>query len=79
MIRSVFKAGAAALVTTALLCAPALADTAPRSAASNDVYRDWYWTHSACVAAGQGGIDRGHWETYTCSEGDWLWHLWTNR
>ncbi|WP_433380612.1 hypothetical protein [Streptosporangium sp. CA-115845] len=26
-----------------------------------------------------GGIDRGHWEHYTCSEGDWFWHLWTNR
>ncbi|GAA3430208.1 hypothetical protein ACWDTT_29085 [Streptosporangium sandarakinum] len=79
MIRSVFRAGAAALATTVLLCAPAPAGATPRSAAGNDVYRDWYWTHSACVAAGQGGIDRGHWETYTCSEGDWLWHLWTNR
>lgn len=43
------------------------------------MYRDWFTSHSKCVAAGQGGIDRGHWEHYTCSEGDWFWHLWTNR
>ncbi|MEW9532396.1 hypothetical protein [Microbispora sp. NPDC049125] len=47
--------------------------------AGDDVYRNWYTSHSNCVAAGQGGIDRGHWEHYTCSEGDWFWHLWTNR
>ncbi len=47
--------------------------------AGDDVYRDWFASHSSCVAAGQGGIDRGHWEHYTCSEGDWFWHLWTNR
>ncbi|MEN3535163.1 hypothetical protein AAH991_08635 [Microbispora sp. ZYX-F-249] len=47
--------------------------------AGDDVYRTWYTSHSKCVAAGQGGIDRGHWEHYTCSEGDWFWHLWTNR
>lgn len=52
---------------------------APRLPAGDDVYRTWYTSHSKCVAAGQGGIDRGHWEHYTCSEGDWFWHLWTNR
>ncbi|GAA0854594.1 hypothetical protein ACFQVD_10710 [Streptosporangium amethystogenes subsp. fukuiense] len=57
----------------------AQAGTAGRLPAGDDVYRDWFSSHSNCVAAGQGGIDRGHWEHYTCSEGDWFWHLWTNR
>jgi hypothetical protein len=57
----------------------AQAGTAGRLPVGDDVYRDWFSSHSNCVAAGQGGIDRGHWEHYTCSEGDWFWHLWTNR
>ncbi|WP_326639771.1 hypothetical protein OG884_34220 [Streptosporangium sp. NBC_01755] len=57
----------------------ARAGAVSRLPAGDDVYRDWFSSHSNCVAAGQGGIDRGHWEHYTCSEGDWFWHLWTNR
>ncbi|MEV4377402.1 hypothetical protein [Streptosporangium sp. NPDC049644] len=57
----------------------AQAGTVGRLPVGDDVYRDWFSSHSNCVAAGQGGIDRGHWEHYTCSEGDWFWHLWTNR
>lgn len=92
MIKPVLRAGTAALATAALLAAPT-ALSAPAHAATatattgtvsqvptgDHVYRDWYRTHSNCVTAGQGGIDRGHWDHYTCSEGDWLWHLWTNR
>lgn len=67
-----------------VLSAPAHAATSTvggtsRVPAGDDVYRDWYASHSNWVTAGQGGIDRGHWDHYTCSEGDRLWHLWTNR
>ncbi|MDP9862067.1 MULTISPECIES: hypothetical protein [Streptosporangium] len=87
MIKTALKAGAAALTAAALLAAPALSapvqaatvDATSQMPAGDDVYRDWYTSHSNCVTAGQGGIDRGHWDHYTCSEGDWLWHLWTNR
>ncbi len=85
MIKTALKAGAAALAAAALLASPALLPTSAHAAvvsrmpAGDDVYRDWYTSHSNCVTAGQGGIDRGHWDHYTCSEGDWLWHLWTNR
>ncbi len=88
-------AGTAAMVLAAgTVCLPATAATLPaqppqgvvapqngaaQRPAGDDVYRTWYTSHSKCVAAGQGGIDRGHWEHYTCSEGDWFWHLWTNR
>lgn len=90
MIRTALRTGTAALAAAALLAAP-MALPAPANAAAvtsgaagrmpadDDVYRDWYSSHSNCVTAGQGGIDRGHWDHYTCSEGDWLWHLWTNR
>ncbi len=84
LIRSLERAGIAALVTAALFAAPlVLAAPAAHAAAGrpagDDVYRTWFTSHSRCVAEGQGGIDRGHWEHYTCSEGDWFWHLWTNR
>lgn len=90
MIKPALRAGTAALATAALLAAPAVlsapahaatatAGTVGQVPAGDNVYRDWYRTHSNCVTAGQGGIDRGHWDHYTCSEGDWLWHLWTNR
>ncbi|MGW4425145.1 hypothetical protein [Streptosporangium sp. NPDC004631] len=90
MIKPALRAGTAALATAALLAAPAAlsapahaaaatAGTVGQVPAGDNVYRDWYRTHSNCVTAGQGGIDRGHWDHYTCSEGDWLWHLWTNR
>ncbi|WP_433257753.1 hypothetical protein ACQPYK_21415 [Streptosporangium sp. CA-135522] len=87
MIKTVLKSGAAAFAAAALLATPVLSASAhaatvgatSRMPAGDDVYRDWYSSHSNCVTAGQGGIDRGHWEHYTCSEGDWLWHLWTNR
>ncbi|WP_067130926.1 hypothetical protein [Microtetraspora malaysiensis] len=87
MIKPVLKALPAALAavalfaTPAVLSAPAHAATAStgRLPAGDDVYRDWFTSHSNCVSAGQGGIDRGHWGHYTCSEGDWFWHLWTDR
>lgn len=83
----VLAVGAAALPATAatLPAQPppgvvAIRDSgAAQRPAGDDVYRTWYTSHANCVAAGQGGIDRGHWEHYTCSEGDWFWHLWTNR
>ncbi|WP_051752536.1 hypothetical protein [Streptosporangium amethystogenes] len=77
-----FAASAAAYGTgarTVAAQAGTQAGTVSRVPAGDDVYRDWFSSHSNCVAAGQGGIDRGHWEHYTCSEGDWFWHLWTNR
>ncbi|MEU8197759.1 hypothetical protein AB0C10_28670 [Microbispora amethystogenes] len=83
MIRSLERAGIAAFAAAlfaapAVLAAPAAHAAAVRPA-GDDVYRTWFTSHARCVAEGQGGIDRGHWEHYTCSEGDWFWHLWTNR
>ncbi|MEU1735600.1 hypothetical protein [Streptosporangium sp. NPDC020145] len=75
---------AAVLSSACLLTAgPAHATVATEGTAvqalGDDVYRDWFTSHARCVTAGQGGIDRGHWGHYTCSEGDVFWHLWTDR
>ncbi|MFI9626510.1 hypothetical protein [Streptomyces sp. NPDC052042] len=52
-----------------------------RQATGHDVYRDWYASETNCKQAGIAGIERGHWDSYSCApgRGGLLWHLWSNR
>lgn len=85
MTRSMGVTAGVLLVALFSAAAPAVAavpvppDTAVTEHRGDDIYRDWFWSYAGCDNEGRGGIQRGHWDHYTCSEGDVFWHLWTNR
>ncbi|MFH8452915.1 hypothetical protein ACH4CD_27200 [Streptomyces fungicidicus] len=71
-------------VTAPAVAAPGAGSqvSAVQAADGLDVHRGKFMTLSGCQTAGQQGIDRGHWDSYQCAEGNmwpWTWNLWTNR
>ncbi|MFI1360922.1 hypothetical protein ACH4TV_46265 [Streptomyces sp. NPDC020898] len=55
--------------------------SAVQQAQGHDVYRGWYLNEGNCKTAGKAGVDRGHWDSFSCApgRGGFLWHLWSNR
>ncbi|MFJ3440986.1 hypothetical protein ACIPM2_07395 [Streptomyces sp. NPDC086081] len=79
---AVFGVGAAAPAVAAPAVAAQSAPSLKQPLADgHDVYRGWYFTKETCRDAGDAGIARKHWDSYSCApgKGGFLHHLWSNR
>ncbi|HEX4812601.1 MAG TPA: hypothetical protein VFV66_07585 [Nonomuraea sp.] len=79
MKRLLTAAGIAVALATVASVSSAVAAGSAQAASDLPIHRGKYWSHSACITAGQQGVDRGHWSRYQCAEGTWFWNLWTDR